>query len=393
LSVYSKQTKSVLGICEAKAGPGASIQDTIAVTWPRFTGTMWSQSNQWPPPPGDRGDHGGPWSQEYSMDERNKVFIDTGVSFNKRLRGDVVITNNPSFSPPYTPQPLTAVEARGFGTTAIARTEPTAEYFSGAQALGELVADGLPGGASLHLMRDRVALARSSGQNYLNAEFGWLPLVRDVKTLCRAVRRSDDIMTSYIKGSDHRIRRRYGMPSVTVNASTTGQFFLGPEFGSVIYNSTYCQGTTTWKSETKTSFSGAFRYYIPASEATSGIQRAALTARKVYGLELTPEVIWNLAPWSWATDWFGNVGDVMHNVSALGRDGLVLEYGYVMSGQYSERASVAHSKYGTHTRFQKQVNRVRYSRVSPYGFGVSWGGLSPKQLAVVAALGLSRAPF
>jgi hypothetical protein len=153
------------------------------------------------------------------------------------------------------------------------------------------------------------------------------------------------------------------------------------------------QGTTVMKSETRTYFSGAFRYHIPATAATSAISRFALTARKVYGVEVTPELLWNIAPWSWAHDWFGNVGDVMHNVSALGRDGMVMEYGYVMDGRVVDIDQAVGSNYGTFTRKQKIVSRKRYSKLSPYGFGVSWSGLSPKQLAVTAALGLSRAPF
>jgi len=83
----------------------------------------------------------------------------------------------------------------------------------------------------------------------------------------------------------------------------------------------------------------------------------------------------------------------MHNVSALGRDGLVIDYGYVMNGRVSEWGYAATSKYGLHTKTVKTVSRRRYSKLSPYGFGVSWSGLTPKQLAVTAALGLSRAPF
>jgi len=386
------KTKAVQGAAYA-VGYQSNTETPLSATWSQFSGSMSSLSNPWPPPPGYRGDVGGPWVQDYVEDTRSKTRVDV-TYLGRRVVGDIVLTFTPGISVTTTPL-KTEAQARAFGTTAIAQTEPTAEYFSGATALGELVMDGLPGGASLQVMRDRVALARSSGDAYLNAEFGWLPLVRDVKSLCKAVRQSDDIMRAYTKGSDKRIRRRFGMPATYNSGQSLGGIFsLGPDLGSTVGNTAaFRQGSTVWRSSTRTYFSGAFRYHIPASAATSAISRFALTARKVYGVEVTPEVLWNLAPWSWAYDWFGNVGDVMHNVSALGRDGLVVEYGYVMDGRVTEVDSAITSNHGAHTRTVKTVSRRRYSKLSPYGFGVSWSGLSPKQLAVTAALGLSRAPF
>jgi len=386
----AKQAKKVLGAADAVGYPGAT---PLQMTWNSFDGSMSSLSNPWPPPPGFRGDVGGPWVQDYVSDIRNKTRVDV-TYLGRRVVGDVALTFTPNVAPEEAAL-KTEAQARAYGTTAIAQTEPTAEYFSGALALGELVKDGLPGGATIHAMRDKVATARSSGDAYLDAEFGWLPLVRDVKTLCKAVKQSDEIMRAYMKGSEKRIRRRIGMPSTSTAGSFTGGIYsLGPDFGSTVGNTAaYRQGLTTWRSSTRTYFSGAFRYHLPVSAAASGISRFALEARKVYGIELSPEVIWNLAPWSWAYDWFGNVGDVMHNVSALGRDGLVVEYGYVMDGRVTEIDSVVVSNHGTHTRSQKKVARRRYSKLSPYGFGVNWSGLSPKQLAITAALGLSRAPF
>jgi hypothetical protein len=349
---------------------------------------MVSFGHQWPPPPGFKGDCGGPWSQTYTSDERSICSVDTSPSKNL-VRGKAVIASwpIPTLQPPST---LSDGAVLAFGTKAIARTEPTAEYFSGATALGELLADGLPGGASLHLMRDRVAAARSAGRNYLNVEFGWLPLVDDVKRLCKAVRQSESIMSSYMKGSDKRVRRRYAEPSLEASASLVGRCSFQPDFNSALG---IPFGTSVKKTKLDTWFSGAFRYHIPADVAASKISMFALTARKVFGTELTPEVIWNLAPWSWALDWQGNVGDVMHNVSALGRDGLVLEYGYVMTGRVITTDTFVSSPYGTWTRREKVISRRRVSKLSPYGFGVSWSGLTPTQLAVVAALGLSRAPF
>jgi hypothetical protein len=103
---------------------------------------------------------------------------------------------------------------------------------------------------------------------------------------------------------------------------------------------------------------------------------------------LTPEALWNLAPWSWATDWFANVGDVISNMTAFAGDNLVLRYGYLMEHSMIE---------DTYTRndisagsFQLITESKRRIKANPFGFGVSWEDLSPFQLSIAAALGLSK---
>jgi len=113
------------------------------------------------------------------------------------------------------------------------------------------------------------------------------------------------------------------------------------------------------------------------------------------GWKVTPETLWNIAPWSWAVDWFTNTGDVMTNISNLGKDGLVLQYGYSMSHRLREARGVGVF------RERGSSNDITLSRTwlsewkqrmpaTPYGFGVDLGGLTPKQIAIVAALGLSK---
>jgi hypothetical protein len=123
--------------------------------------------------------------------------------------------------------------------------------------------------------------------------------------------------------------------------------------------------------------------------------RIASLADKLLGTDVTPEVLWELTPWSWAIDWFSNTGDVISNIASFTTDGLVMHHGYVMEEtivrhiydtvgyrNYNGPLNVTPVEYVTHTKQRVQAN--------PFGFGISWDGLSPFQISIAAALGLSK---
>lgn len=330
---------------------------------------------------------GGPWFQTKTEDLRSSVDVDIS-GFRRRYRGNVVL-GQPVYGTtlPDLPQERSDQELDAFGTSAIAATEPTASEWSLAQALTELKRDGLPpipGHNTMEEVKDR----RGLSSDYLATDFGWLPLMRDFASFLKAVERSDEIIRQYKRDSGRKIRRRASGPSrQDYGTSYTGRFHLFPNPGSTVG---WARGVQTWTISDRMWFSGAFTYYLPDSKAMTSIHEFALKARRLHGVEITPEVIWNVAPWSWAADWFGNFGDVMHNVSALGRDGLVMRYGYVMHERIREvtsKASIEKTGDGL-TRVVTETRRIRRP-ATPYGFGLSFDGFSPKQLATIAALGMS----
>lgn len=282
---------------------------------------------------------------------------------------------------------------KAFGTLAISETAPTNPAFSIATALGELKKDGLP--HLPELLKDRTDLARKSGSDYLNIEFGWLPLIRDVKDFAYAVKNSRFILDQYIRDSGRRVRRRFSRPPIIDTAPTQySGGFVAPT--TVNWSG---QGTLDESRETWYWFSGAFVYHIPADDTFIGeFRRMESLANHLLGTRLTPAVLWELAPWSWASDWFLNIGELLNNISVLGTDGLVLHHGYAM------RQQTVTSKYRLWTTPSGQIGKgtsvlvgddiitqyKRRVRANPYGFNVDFEGLSGRQLAILAALGLSR---
>jgi len=288
-------------------------------------------------------------------------------------------------------------ELLGLGATAVARSMPTNPVAGLSTMVGELRSDGLPRLPSLELIKEKSRYLKSSGGEYLNVEFGWLPLVSDLKSLAYSVKNSHEILKNYQKGSDQKIRRRYVFPSETKSQSlfagvgqVTGEALIWPTTDANNFQYGY-SGRHVRTVESSTWFSGAFRYHIPGGDdLLSKSERWVQEADKLLGLELTPETVWNLTPWSWALDWFSNTGDVIHNISRLGHDGLVMEYGYVMSSLIQTDEVSCIQSNGLSCSLKTVSKTLRRRGASPYGFGVSLGGLSAQQDAILVALGLSH---
>lgn len=310
--------------------------------------------------------------------------------------GDITVRHSDG---PFTPSDVgsftvpTNSTLMSLGSTAISRCAPSVPSFSLPTAAGELLFDQMPR-IPWSTWKERTGAASGAGGEYLNTQFGWLPLVNDITSFSKTLINCHSLLESYIKGSDSKQRRRYAFPDKDyTGVSPMGYLFTEPAAGVASLF-----GQTMLRRTQKTWFSGAFRYHIPVADSPlSQMRRSYSLARHLLGIELTPAVVWNLAPWSWAADWFGNFSDVMTNVSAMGSDGLVMQYGYVMCETITDLWS-----YGrvTDSRLTSMYNQITARRTlyksaqrlqaTPYGFGVNMSALSPRQIAILTAIGISR---
>lgn len=159
-------------------------------------------------------------------------------------------------------------------------------------------------------------------------------------------------------------------------------------------------GAYTWRRKTTTEywFSGAYTYfYDQGQDLWSRARQAEQNMNALFGLRINPQLLWELAPWSWLVDWKTNVGDVMTNLSAFSRDQLVLRWGYVMATEtITDTHSVRCGLRGYEGRtLSESFTTVVKKRVkaTPYGFGLDpdWKDFSVRQLAILGALGVTRA--
>lgn len=286
------------------------------------------------------------------------------------------------------PLPSNTTQMVTFGTSAVAKVSPTNPAFQGATFMAEL-REGAPRTIGSGLLKSKARDLRKVGDEYLNVEFGWLPFQTDLKNFLHAVKDHKKILDQYVRDSNQKIRRRYYGPSTGTTRTTS---FTNGTAGPAAAGLTGLKGNVTEITSQQKWFSGAFRYHIPLGDsAREKFIRWESEANRLLGTRLTPEVVWNAAPWSWAVDWFTNAGDVIHNISHLGHDGLVMQYGYAMEKSYHSYDVVNIVPGGScMTSFEeKTLFRIP---ATPYGFGLTWEGFSPTQVAVTAALGLSKAP-
>lgn len=297
-----------------------------------------------------------------------------------------------------------SIDTGYYGPKAIGQTRPTAPQAKLAILLAELKREGItaPG---LQSIQNRTNDLRSAGSEYLNMEFGWKPLLREVENTMKAVSESGRILRQFQRDSGKTVRRSCNFPEIVQADQVTYP-------GSVrdYANTTATQGmwagndpsgtvTETLITRQRIWFNGAYTYYLQPDgsifqDAASFEQKANL----LLGTRITPEVLWNLTPWSWLLDWNWNIGQNISNATALSSDGLVLRYGYLMVHTVQEHtATIVGPRLktggfsGPFTTTWRTETKQRL-KAPPYGFGSDPASYTDRQWTILGALGLTKAP-
>lgn len=296
-------------------------------------------------------------------------------------------------------------ELNALGATAISRCSPVNSHSEVLTSLSETLKDGLPSIPGISTWRDRTAVSRGAGSEYLNAQFGWIPLISDIKNAVGAARGAAKILNQFERDAGRNVRRRYNFPK-EIDTERIREYTgdgAGTSAGlasGVLQSSHFKNGDESgrfWTDRTTTRetwFSGAFTYHMPASTTQVGKFMSAIQEFDLlFGGVPTPDVIWNLTPWSWATDWFANTGDVLTNVSNAALYGQVMRYGYLMEKTtILDRNVLELNNCKVASRIESVVKTTvkRRIRANPFGFGVTFDGLNAYQLSILAALGITR---
>jgi hypothetical protein len=209
---------------------------------------------------------------------------------------------------------------------------------------------------------------------------------------------ADKVLAQYERDAGRVVRRRYRFPtktSISESVVATGQVAQLLFDNATLRDGTSGKLTRIRETEYRQWFSGAFTYYLPIGyESRNALARVAAEASTLLGLSLTPDVLWELTPWSWAVDWFSNAGDVIHNISRFADHGLVMRYGYMMEHSICkdtyilERSGLAGNVPVAPLTLVTETKQRRPA--NPFGFGLTWEGLSSFQAAILAALGITR---
>jgi len=302
---------------------------------------------------------------------------------------------------------LTANDVIVLGQRAINSTAPTKPQANVAQFVGELLAD-VPSMIGMSVLESEGKRFLGLGGEFLNIQFGWIPFITDLQKIVRSLLTVNKQILQLQRDNGRNVRRRFRFPQ-----SVTSSFRSFDPIGSRYISAAGSTGTLTnqftdkvFDEEIRTErdvwFSGCFTYHIAiGDDLLSKLSRFDSLANAVLGTRITPELLWELAPWSWLIDWKLSIGNALSTATRLSNDDLVIRYGYLMAHTKVTRYVSTREQHldlglGPFT-FPKTIISLRTERkerfrATPYGFGLNTAAFTDVQWAILAALGMTNSP-
>lgn len=316
------------------------------------------------------------------------VFPNTEVRRIARAIHNASLMNDPIWT---SSSALSIPDLRATGERIMLSTVPTKSELNSLVSLGELLSErkffSTPGAA----LSDA-----NPGGEFLNYQFGILPVVSDVKAFHKALSDAEATIAQYRRDSGRKIRRKAGPYTIkdeTVVTTGTGAL-LSPN-----HSITGWLNGGSWKStkniKREVWYSGAFKYYIP--ENLSRLEELLFEWNRSYGIVPDPSDIWELLPFSWLTDWFTNSGNMVNHLFLQASEGATQIYGFVMC-----HTTVVNTVTWTGTVQMNSVSQPfsvsweiredikQRQRVLPFGTTYTGKELTARQLAILGALGIAR---
>lgn len=233
-------------------------------------------------------------------------------------------------------------------------------------------------------------MSKTAADNYLNTQFGWLPFLGDLRRFYETCKDLDKLINQLKRDQGQWVKRAgtVGRSEETIRDDGYNATKHYPYLGSLWSSYPHGSSRVTVKKFQDVWFAGRFRYVIPTFDgSTSRWQQAAY----LYGLRVSPSVVWNLTPWSWLVDWFSNAGDVIANWETS--DTIAAKYAYVMGTTKLE--GTVNSMYNLITGPINATWKYKWTRksrvpASPFGFGLSPDAFTGRQWSILSALGITR---
>jgi hypothetical protein len=303
----------------------------------------------------------------------------------------------------------------GLGDEAWNRSKPRLEQAGGAVFLSEM--RDLPRmlkstAKSFHETWKAMGGSKSSpmmvpkalSDDFLNYQFGWKPFISDLGKFHKAFVNQDALIDKLSQQNGQWVKRRFPLRNdttrVKVSSGTGCKLYPMGEFNvTPVWFASGNPATWDVHEEVETSIwcSGKWRYYRPEFDKSHAGYKSAMSRAgrqlTLYGLRVSPTNVWKATPWTWAADWFSNVGDYVEHVNDVLIDSVACKYLYVMQ-HVTRRRVFTQTLPFLNTTVRLQFSRIietkqRQEGASPYGFNLSLGNLSARQMAIIGALGLS----
>jgi hypothetical protein len=310
-------------------------------------------------------------------------------------------------------------ELNSYGALAYTQASPLSEEFSLPAFVGEL-REGLPSLIPAVFMKNtagwsdsvkgRLRDAKNAGSDYLNVQFGWIPLLNDVISIATALAKATVAITAM--DEIHRYRE---LPEQEVTAlseaGVRGDWNDIPSMPSMsplalpsaAVAATVIKGTKT-VIQTKKSrmwFEGNF---VKLPKASLGLDRHMAQFDWLINTDLKPSDLWQIAPWSWLVDWFIDIGGLIEAFQTGTSNRILSTYAYAMREESLTTTVLMRNIFaqqgGSFTRTWTGpkdyscvmvASRKRRIRANPFGFTLNPSvSLSLGQQLILGALGLTK---
>lgn len=249
----------------------------------------------------------------------------------------------------------------------------------------------------------RTMTPKNIGDHFLNHQFGWVPFVSDLRKFNDTFQNSARYLSQLTDRNGKWTRSKVTVLSTdntTKLNSGLGQI-LDPIIGT--HWSHYFISEPSWELTEQVidhiSAVGSFSFYRPEFDSKLTEYNSAwsriMRQLDIYGLRISPSNIWRSTPWTWAADWVTDAGAYIDFYNDMLVDSVVCKYFYLMQHRIVIRRLIQvlpfRSGNTVSLSFSRKIEtKRRMEGSSPFDFSLSWKDLTPRQLAIAAALFLTR---
>lgn len=247
--------------------------------------------------------------------------------------------------------------------------------------------------------------AKDLADHYINHEFGWRPLLKDLTDLYNLIDRYHTTVSAMKRSNGKWAKRSFAEPEILSDVIVHDSNYLKSHtlyraalLPSLAVESRASMSVHRIKS-TRVWYEGRFRIYRPEFDDDVQMNDQVRSARQflaLAGLNANPVTLYKVTPWTWLADWFGNFGGQLQALQDWANGETASKYMYIMREIIDSYVYTGVQWYNTGdavsgTTSTYRVVKRRSSASSPFGFSLT-GDLSPRQLAILGALGISRFP-
>jgi hypothetical protein len=261
---------------------------------------------------------------------------------------------------------------------------------------------------------DSVVNSKTLADNFLNHCFGWVPFLSDYFKFLDVFSRAHELVSDITRNNGQWQKRRAVLQSDSTERLVTRLYYPGIEpWGFQIQglcdtrpvDGIPCKGFTDIYEVVTTDIwsKGEFTFYRPEfdmnlpenqPENLSSYLAAIQRLMTLYGVRISPGLLYAITPWSWTVDWFTGFGNYVRRLDDFTNDGIVSRGLYIM--RHMKRKVVKSSTIflsggqRTFTWERTLEHKSRKVADSPYGFDLTWNNLSLRQYAILGAIGITR---